>query len=121
MAGNRRFTTGAMTGHEHDLAILKQYAIEKQEPFAAVLSCADSRVPVELIFDQSIGHLQRGKPAPDQMPSPIEQETSLHRRTIWRRPVHRKSSGEIPTQVPLVDVHVIVSGVKKSSLHSDLV
>lgn len=24
---------------------------------AAVLSCADSRVPVELIFDQSIGHL----------------------------------------------------------------
>ena len=30
---------------------------EKQEPFAAVLSCADSRVPVELIFDQSIGHL----------------------------------------------------------------
>ena len=31
--------------------------MEKQEPFAAVLSCADSRVPVEIIFDQSIGHL----------------------------------------------------------------
>lgn len=57
MAGNKRFTTGAMTSHEHDLAILKQNTIEKQEPFAAVLSCADSRVPVELIFDQSIGHL----------------------------------------------------------------
>ena len=27
------------------------------EPFAAVLSCADARVPVELVFDQSIGHL----------------------------------------------------------------
>ena len=26
-------------------------------PFAAVLSCADSRVPVELVFDQSIGRL----------------------------------------------------------------
>jgi carbonic anhydrase len=26
-------------------------------PFAAVLSCADSRVPVELIFDQNIGDL----------------------------------------------------------------
>ena len=25
--------------------------------FAAVLSCADSRVPVELIFDQTIGHI----------------------------------------------------------------
>jgi carbonic anhydrase len=31
--------------------------MEKQEPFAAVLSCADSRVPVEMVFDQSIGHL----------------------------------------------------------------
>jgi carbonic anhydrase len=57
MDGNKRFTTGRMTAHEHDLAILKQNTIEKQEPFAAVLSCADSRVPVELIFDQSIGHI----------------------------------------------------------------
>ncbi len=57
MEGNQRFTTGGLTAHEHDLAILKQNTIEKQEPFAAVLSCADSRVPVELVFDQSIGHL----------------------------------------------------------------
>jgi carbonic anhydrase len=57
VAGNKRFTTGNMTAHEHDLAILKQNTIEKQEPFAAVLSCADSRVPVELVFDQSIGHI----------------------------------------------------------------
>jgi len=42
---------------DEDLAELKQNTAEKQEPFAAVLSCADSRVPVELIFDQSIGHL----------------------------------------------------------------
>lgn len=57
MEGNKRFTSGRMTAHEHDLAILKQNTVEKQEPFAAVLSCADSRVPVELVFDQSIGHL----------------------------------------------------------------
>ena len=57
MAGNKRFASGNMTSHEHDLAILKQNTIEKQEPFAAVLSCADSRVPVELVFDQSIGHI----------------------------------------------------------------
>jgi carbonic anhydrase len=36
---------------------LKQNTIEKQEPFAAVLSCADSRVPIELVFDQSIGKI----------------------------------------------------------------
>jgi carbonic anhydrase len=57
MDGNRRFTDGRLTAHEQDLAILKRNTIDKQEPFAAVLSCADSRVPVELVFDQSIGHL----------------------------------------------------------------
>jgi carbonic anhydrase len=57
MAGNQRFITGRMTSNEHDLAILKEKTIDKQEPFAALLSCADSRVPVELIFDQTIGHL----------------------------------------------------------------
>src|SRR6185369_5745377 len=55
--GNKRYVEGRMTAFEQDLAILKQKNAEKQEPFAAVLSCADSRVPVELVFDQSIGHL----------------------------------------------------------------
>jgi len=57
MEGNKRFIAGKLTAHDHDLAILKQHTAEKQEPFAAVLSCADSRVPVELVFDQSIGHV----------------------------------------------------------------
>ena len=56
MDGNRRSASGRLTSLEEDLAILKQHTVEKQEPFAAVLACADSRVPVELIFDQSIGH-----------------------------------------------------------------
>jgi carbonic anhydrase len=55
--GNRRFAEGRMTSFAEDFDILKTKTAEKQEPFAAVLSCADSRVPVELIFDQSIGHL----------------------------------------------------------------
>ena len=46
MDGNRRFSAENLTSFEHDLAILKQDTIDKQEPFAAVLSCADSRVPV---------------------------------------------------------------------------
>lgn len=56
MDGNRRFTSGRLTAFHEGPGILKQNTIEKQEPFAAVLSCADSRVPVELVFDQSIGH-----------------------------------------------------------------
>ena len=48
-AGNSRCSS-------ENLAILKAKN-RKQEPFASVLSCADSRVPVEIVFDQSIGQL----------------------------------------------------------------
>ena len=57
LAGNQRFASNQMTSIEHDLAMLKEHTVVKQEPFAAVLACADSRVPVELLFDQTIGHI----------------------------------------------------------------
>src|SRR5262245_51876029 len=40
--GNKRFVDKRLTSLDQDLAILKQNTSEKQEPFAAVLSCADS-------------------------------------------------------------------------------
>jgi carbonic anhydrase len=57
MDGNKRFVQQEMRAYEDDLKLLKQKTAEHQAPFAALLSCADSRVPVELIFDQSIGQL----------------------------------------------------------------
>jgi carbonic anhydrase len=42
---------------DEDLKLLKQKTAEQQEPFANILSCADSRVPVEFIFDQTIGRV----------------------------------------------------------------
>lgn len=57
VAGNLRFAANQLTSIQHDLAVLKDRTVGKQEPFAAVLACADSRVPVELIFDQTIGHI----------------------------------------------------------------
>jgi carbonic anhydrase len=57
LEGNKRFVTGKLTSFEQNLAILRNHTSEKQQPFAAVLACADSRVPVELIFDQTIGHI----------------------------------------------------------------
>ena len=57
MAGNERFTVGKISSFSEDLKILQEKTVLKQEPFAAVLSCADSRVPVEILFDQTIGHL----------------------------------------------------------------
>jgi carbonic anhydrase len=57
MAGNERFAVGKISSFSEDLKILQEKTVLKQEPFAAVLSCADSRVPVEILFDQTIGHL----------------------------------------------------------------
>ena len=55
--GNKRYVEQQLTSFNDDLAILRHKTAEKQQPFAAVLSCADSRVPVEIAFDQTIGHL----------------------------------------------------------------
>jgi carbonic anhydrase len=55
--GNARFVADA---HEHPHLNRErrgQTASQGQKPFAAVLSCSDSRVPVELIFDRGIGDL----------------------------------------------------------------
>ena len=57
LEGNARFAQKRLSSFKEDLEILRQNTVAKQEPFAAVLSCADSRVPVELVFDQSIGHI----------------------------------------------------------------
>jgi carbonic anhydrase len=57
LAGNRRFLANQLTSIAHDLIVLKEHTVDRQEPFAAVLACADSRLPVELIFDQTIGHI----------------------------------------------------------------
>jgi carbonic anhydrase len=63
IAGNVRFASNQLTSFDEDLAILRNATVAKQQPFAAVLSCADSRVPVELIFDQSIGQVFVGRVA----------------------------------------------------------
>jgi carbonic anhydrase len=56
-AGNRRFVSGVRS-----LEVLARQGrpgdrVEGQAPFAVVLGCSDSRVPVELVFDQGLGDL----------------------------------------------------------------
>lgn len=43
LTGNQRFVANQLTSIEHDLTILKEHSVDKQEPFPAVLACADSR------------------------------------------------------------------------------
>ena len=60
-AGNQRFVSGQTT----DQAWLEQAALTAsgQYPKAIVLSCLDSRVPPEVIFDQAIGDIFVGRVA----------------------------------------------------------
>ena len=53
--GNRRFVSGTITSRDHSKQIRE--AATGQFPKALVLSCIDSRVPVEDVFDQGIGDL----------------------------------------------------------------
>ncbi|MCM0606521.1 MAG: carbonic anhydrase [Xanthomonadaceae bacterium] len=57
-AGNARFTSGVMSV-ESLLSQKKmaELAEKGQKPFAIVLTCSDSRSPVEMIFDQGLGDL----------------------------------------------------------------
>ena len=60
--GNERFKTGNVTQREHSEEIRKA-ATDGQFPKAMVLSCLDSRVPVEDVFDQGIGDVFVGRVA----------------------------------------------------------
>jgi carbonic anhydrase len=53
--GNQRFASGQTTGRDF-LAQVKQTS-GGQFPFAAIVSCLDSRVPPEIVFDRGIGDL----------------------------------------------------------------
>ena len=55
-AGNARFAEGRALAPHRDLARLAEVA-PKQTPFAAFLGCADSRVPIEIVFDQGFGDI----------------------------------------------------------------
>lgn len=54
--GNRRFTAARLT-HPRRSPQRRHEVSASQEPIAAVLGCADSRVPPEVIFDQGLGDL----------------------------------------------------------------
>lgn len=60
--GNERFNSGNVTRREHSEEIRKA-ATGGQFPKAMVLSCLDSRVPVEDVFDQGIGDVFVGRVA----------------------------------------------------------
>jgi carbonic anhydrase len=55
MAGNKRFVAGKTRAYA--VVTLRKKLASGQEPHVIVLSCSDSRVSPELVFDQSLGDL----------------------------------------------------------------
>lgn len=51
--GNQRFLNNYQS--DKNFQSLVQITKDKQHPFAAILSCSDSRAPTELLFDQALG------------------------------------------------------------------
>lgn len=55
--GNQRWIADQCTNQRSDKARRHDTAANGQHPFAIVLTCSDSRIPVERVFDQGVGDL----------------------------------------------------------------
>lgn len=56
MEGNRRWVTNALRHPDRD-PTRRELLAASQQPYGAVVSCIDSRVPPELVFDTGLGDL----------------------------------------------------------------
>ncbi|BAY89169.1 MULTISPECIES: carbonic anhydrase [unclassified Tolypothrix] len=56
LEGNQRFVEHQPQYPDQSAARLQEVA-QAQYPFATILTCADSRVPVEILFDQGVGDI----------------------------------------------------------------
>ncbi|MFJ5534854.1 carbonic anhydrase [Streptomyces sp. NPDC093261] len=56
MDGNGRWVSGDLQHPDRD-PDRRQLVAQEQEPFGSILSCIDSRVPPELLFDTGLGDL----------------------------------------------------------------
>jgi carbonic anhydrase len=55
--GNLRFVSDVSARDNFESRARRKELADGQHPFAAILGCSDSRVPVELVFDQGLGDL----------------------------------------------------------------
>lgn len=57
MDGNKRYVDGKMSGIMACGKEVRNNLVTGQKPYAIILSCSDSRVPPELIFDEGLGEI----------------------------------------------------------------
>ncbi len=55
LLGNHRFCEGRLT--QYPIHSQREFLVSGERPKAVIIGCSDSRVPPELVFDQSLGDL----------------------------------------------------------------
>jgi carbonic anhydrase len=56
MEGNRRYVADDLDNPDRS-SLRREEIYQKQNPFAVIVGCSDSRVPPEIVFDQGLGDL----------------------------------------------------------------
>lgn len=56
LEGNQRYMSGRLA-HPNQAIDRRLELVSGEQPFAVILGCADSRMPVEMVFDQGLGDL----------------------------------------------------------------
>ncbi len=57
MAGNKRFVQSQIKHRSLTIREARAKLVQGQKPYAIILSCSDSRVPPEIVFDETLGQL----------------------------------------------------------------
>jgi carbonic anhydrase len=70
VAGSRRFASGELA-HPRRGSVRRAQLAQGQQPFAAIVSCSDSRVALEIVFDQGLGDLFVIRVAGNTVDAPI--------------------------------------------------
>ena len=57
MTGNKRFVQSQIKHRSLTIKEAREKLVRGQKPYAIILSCSDSRVPPEIVFDETLGQL----------------------------------------------------------------
>jgi carbonic anhydrase len=57
MEGNTRFVSGNSIHPDQSIADRRAELVTSQHPFAVIVTCSDSRIPPEIVFDQGLGDI----------------------------------------------------------------
>jgi carbonic anhydrase len=57
MEGNARFVSGNTIHPDQSIVDRRAELVTSQHPFVVIVTCSDSRVPPEIVFDQGLGDI----------------------------------------------------------------